>query len=118
MHVDTEDGTVQFDDSLCIGCQYCVSACPYGNPQYIRELMVVHKCDACKPWRALGEQPACVAACPARALDFGPLSDLTRAHPDTVCDLPILPSSSKTHPSLLIKPRASALLSEYRELSL
>ena len=36
-----EDGTVLHDDKLCIGCQACVSACPYDVPQYIEEKKVV-----------------------------------------------------------------------------
>lgn len=40
------DGTVQHDDSLCIGCQKCVSACPYGVPQYFEDLNITKKCDA------------------------------------------------------------------------
>ena len=118
MHVDEEDGTVQYNDSICIGCQYCVTACPYGNPRYVMEYMVVHKCDACKSWRELGEQPACASACPTRALEFGPIEELRAAHPDSVSDLPILPSSSKTRPSLLIKPRPSAFHEDFRELYL
>lgn len=118
MHIDTEDGTVQANDSICIGCKYCVSACPYGNPRYNDELMVVQKCDACQSWRYAGESPACVSSCPARALEFGELEELRAAHPQTISDLPILPDSSRTHPSLLIKPRASALLTEYREMHL
>jgi len=118
MHVDEVDGTVRHDDSMCIGCQYCVGACPYGNPRYIEELMVVHKCDACVQLRNAGERPACVASCPSRALEFGQFEDLKEAYPDAVCDLPILPNSSMTAPSLLIKPRASALFAEYRETAL
>lgn len=116
MHVDEEDGTVQPNPSICIGCKYCVDACPYGNPRYIEEAMVVLKCDACQSWRYKGEELACVAACPARALEFGPIDELVTAHPETVSDLPILPSSKKTYPSLLVQPRASALLTDYREM--
>ncbi len=37
MYVDEEDGTVQHDDTKCLGCQYCVEACPYSVPVYIEE---------------------------------------------------------------------------------
>ncbi len=118
MYVDTEDGTVQFDENICIGCQYCVNACPYGNPHYLTQYKAVRKCDACKEWRMLGEACACVSACPTRALEFRPLEELKEAHPNAVSDLPVLPSSRITEPSLLIKPRASALQENYRELYL
>ena len=58
MYIDEEDGTVQHDDSKCIGCEYCVKACPYGHPQYIADLRIVHKCDGCIGLRSAGERPA------------------------------------------------------------
>ncbi|MDR1013410.1 MAG: 4Fe-4S dicluster domain-containing protein [Coriobacteriales bacterium] len=110
MFSDGTDGTVQHDDSMCIGCQYCVTACPYGNPRYLMALMVVHKCDACIPLRTHAERPACVAACPMRALEFGPLEELRERHPDATDALPSLPSPAYTQPSLLIDPNEAALL--------
>ena len=118
MYVDKLDGTVQHKDSICLGCQYCVSACPYGNPRYIEELLIVKKCDACIELRKGGEKPACVAGCPSRALEFGLLEELREKYPQALCDEPILPDSSITSPSLLVSPRASALLLDYRELTL
>ena len=109
MYASESDGTVQHDSRRCIGCQYCVNACPYGVPQYSAEEGLVCKCDACIQLRANGEQPACVAACPMRALEFGPVDELRAAHPDAVSDIAILPSSEMTHPCTLIAPRAVAL---------
>ena len=74
-YVDEEDGTVQHDDSLCIACQSCVNSCPYSAPQYIAELNIAQKCDACYDLRALGEEPDCVKACLMRALTFGDVDD-------------------------------------------
>lgn len=109
MYIDDEDGTVQHDNEKCIDCQYCVEACPYGVPQYIESLKSVRKCDACKQLRENGEQPACVAACPMRALEFGAVEELMAAHPDAVKDIVILPDSSETNPCTLIEPKAAAL---------
>ncbi|MEQ3363144.1 4Fe-4S dicluster domain-containing protein [Raoultibacter massiliensis] len=109
MYVDEEDGTVQHDDSKCIGCQYCVNACPYGVPQYLEDVQLTHKCNACIELRSNGEQPACVAACPMRALEFGPIDELRAAHPDAVDEIAVLPDSDKTHPSLAIMPKGAAL---------
>ena len=109
MYVDEEDGTVQHDDTKCLGCQYCVEACPYSVPVYIEELNLTHKCDACKQLRDAGEPPACVAACPMRALEFGPYDELLAAHPEAVSEIAILPESSQTSPCTLIDPKAAAL---------
>ena len=108
MYRDEEDGTVQHDDEKCIGCQYCVKACPYGVPQHIESIQKTHKCDGCIELRANGEQPACVAACPMRALEFGPIDELRAAHPDAVNAVAILPEP-KTEPSVAIVAKPAAL---------
>jgi len=87
-----EDGIVMMDEHRCIGCRYCVAACPYGsrsfnwrdprpfikklNPKYpTRTRGVVEKCDFCTERLAEGQIPACVEACTAKALAFGDLED-------------------------------------------
>lgn len=109
MYLDEEDGTVQHDDELCIGCQYCVEACPYGIPQFIPDHNLVHKCDACVELRAAGEDPACVAACPMRALQFGLVEDLPGTDSGAVKDIYILPDSSMTDPCTFINAKPAAL---------
>lgn len=109
MYINEEDGTVQHDDSKCIGCQYCVKACPYGVPQYVEDIKLTHKCDACFQLRANGEDPACVAACPMRALEFGPIDELRAAHPDSVDQIAVLPDAAQTNPSLAINAKEAAL---------
>ena len=118
MYVDEADGTVQHDYSKCIDCQYCVENCPYGVPQFIEDLGVVHKCDACKTLRANGEQPACVASCPMRALEFDTYENLLAAHPDAVLDIVVLPSSETTDPCRLINAKDIALSGEPLEFRL
>lgn len=117
-YIDEEDGTVQHDDEKCIGCEYCVKACPYGHPQYMKELGVVHKCDACIGLRSVGEKPACVASCPMRALDFGPIDELRAMHPDAVDKITILPDPSQTNPSVAIDAKLVALEGESVEMLL
>jgi anaerobic dimethyl sulfoxide reductase subunit B (iron-sulfur subunit) len=113
MHV-AEDGTVQHDKDLCIGCRYCIWNCPYSVPQYLEEKNIVGKCDSCKDLRDQGEETVCVTACDMRALKFGDLDELTAKYGSSlVKELPILPLANITEPSLLIKPRAAALVPYY-----
>lgn len=109
MQIDEEDGTVQHDDEVCIGCQNCVNACPYGVPQYFPDLAIVMKCDACYQLRQNGEPPACVAACQMRALQFDDAEKIMADHPDAVRDITILPSSEETDPCTFIGCKAAAL---------
>lgn len=87
-----EDGIVMMDWHRCIGCRYCVAACPYGsrsfnwieprehlevmNPDFpTRTRGVVEKCTFCDERLARGLLPACVISCPYNALYFGDLKD-------------------------------------------
>lgn len=115
MHV-AEDGTVQHNENRCIGCKYCIWNCPYNVPQFIQETGRIGKCDACKDLINKGENPVCVDACVMRCLEWGELDELKVKHADEdlTSDLPILPASSLTKPSLLIKPKKAAKQKDYR----
>ena len=67
------DGTVQIDKEKCIGCQFCVMACPYGVRYLNEEEKVVEKCTLCEQRISAGELPQCVAQCGGRARFFGDL---------------------------------------------
>jgi tetrathionate reductase subunit B len=68
-------GVVEVDKELCIGCGYCVAACPY-DARFIDPIAKkVDKCDFCAPRVARGQQPACVTTCTAHAKTFGDLED-------------------------------------------
>jgi anaerobic dimethyl sulfoxide reductase subunit B (iron-sulfur subunit) len=111
------DGTVQHDDELCIGCGTCVKSCPDSVPILLSEKGISGKCDACKPFRDKGQNPVCVDACNMRCIEFGDLDELAQKYgSDLVKDLPILPSSESTGPNTLIKPKESALATEFRQL--
>jgi Fe-S-cluster-containing dehydrogenase component len=86
------DGIVMMDWHRCIGCRYCVVACPYGSrsfnwkdprpaieeitPDYPTRMRgVVEKCTFCEERLARGLQPACVAACSNNEIVFGDLND-------------------------------------------
>ena len=72
-----EDGVVLVDHSKCIGCQYCVMACPYGVRAYDegKDKGVIEKCTMCAHLIDKGEKPACVKHCPGQARLFGDADD-------------------------------------------
>lgn len=91
-----EDGIVMMDWHRCIGCRYCMAACPYGsrsfnwsdprphitqvNPDFpTRTKGVVEKCNFCEERLANRQPPACVEACREKALVFGDLNDAASA---------------------------------------
>lgn len=67
------DGPVVYDADKCIGCRYCMLACPFDVPRYEWEAVLpfVKKCTMCDDLLEQGEPPACVGACPYGALEFG-----------------------------------------------
>jgi anaerobic dimethyl sulfoxide reductase subunit B (iron-sulfur subunit) len=74
-----QDGIVDIDSSLCIGCRRCEAACPYGAPQFIPEQNIVSKCNMCVDEIDAGRKPYCVMACMMRVLDIGPIDKLREA---------------------------------------
>jgi tetrathionate reductase subunit B len=69
----TTDGAVLVDDKRCIGCRYCIQACPYGA-RYLHPLTkTADKCTFCYHRVVRGLLPACVEVCPTQARIFGDL---------------------------------------------
>jgi formate dehydrogenase iron-sulfur subunit len=68
-----ESGPVVYHAERCIGCRYCMAACPFGIPktQWEKTLPLIQKCDFCADRQAKGQQPACSEACPTGALISG-----------------------------------------------
>lgn len=104
------DGTVQHDDERCVGWGRCVHHCPYGAPSLNKVTGYAQKCDSCAALRQAGQDPVCVAACPTRALRFGPLKELQSENSVTPSDaLSFLPPVSLTSPSFLLHCKAGTL---------
>jgi len=90
------DGTVTVDNQKCVGCRFCMIACPYGSRSFYSEehtyfpdhktpyeaymserhqIGTVSKCDFCLDRRKEGLNPSCVDVCPTKARSFGDLDD-------------------------------------------
>lgn len=69
----TADGPVVYNYDACMGCRYCMMACPFGIPRYEWDSPAprVQKCNLCADRLSTGQLPACVEACPEQALIFG-----------------------------------------------
>ena len=74
----TAAGAVTYTGSRCLGCRYCMVACPFDVPkfEYDKAVPYVRKCTFCADRQAKGQPPACTEVCPSGALKFGPRADL------------------------------------------
>ncbi|MBK8615762.1 MAG: 4Fe-4S dicluster domain-containing protein [Anaerolineales bacterium] len=79
-----EDGIITYDNEACIGCRYCMYACPFEVPhfEWDQQFALITKCDLCVSRLGDGEaEPACAATCPTDAIQFGKREDmLAMAH--------------------------------------
>lgn len=74
----TDAGPVVYDEDLCMGCRYCMLACPFNVPKYewSKALPRVRKCDMCADRLAQGLKTACSTVCPTGATLFGTREEL------------------------------------------
>lgn len=72
---DPDTNVVLVDQSKCIGCKYCMMACPYGVRSWNPKKNVVEKCTLCQQLTMVGQNPACVDACCANARFYGDYDD-------------------------------------------
>lgn len=74
----TAEGPVVWDGGRCLGCRYCMMACPFLVPRFEWDSRNprIRKCDMCHDLQVRGEKPACVAACPTGALKAGTRGEL------------------------------------------
>ena len=77
----TKEGAVVYDASVCVGCRYCMIACPFEIPAYEYDSAFsprVMKCTMCHPRLLEGKLPGCVESCPTESLVFGKRGDLLK----------------------------------------
>ena len=91
-----QNGVVRHDAAECIGCQYCIWNCPYEVPVFDKAAKVVAKCDMCLPRLEVGESPACVLACPTKAITVEPVNVAAWRADHADADAPGLPPAEIT----------------------
>ena len=81
-YTKTKTGAVIYDSSVCVGCRYCMIACPFNIPtfEYDKALTPrIRKCTMCYDTRLVkGELPGCVEACPTESFTFGKRKNLIK----------------------------------------
>ncbi len=95
------DGVILVDEKRCIGCGYCVQACPYGSRFIHPETHTASKCTLCYHRITKGLKPACIQACPTEARRLGDLKDPE----DEVADIIATKVVHTLKPELLTDPR-------------
>jgi anaerobic dimethyl sulfoxide reductase subunit B (iron-sulfur subunit) len=108
------DGIVLIDRGRCVKCNKCRMDCPYEAIRYEAATNTVSKCDFCADAIDAGGAPACVAACPNRALEFGDIDDLRRRFGSIDQVFP-MDSPAASRPAVVIKPHRHATLLQGRE---
>ena len=105
------DGIVVVDQKKCLGkdqCDLCIQACPYEAPQFGAESKAkMQMCNLCPDRLKEGKKPICVAGCPMRALDAGPLEELKALYGET-SEAEGFVFSSELKPSIVFKPKVKA----------
>ncbi len=114
-----QDGIVDIDSTLCIGCRRCEATCPYGAPQFDPSDHLVKKCNLCVDEIEAGRKPYCVMACMMRVLDIGPVDKLRTGEWETKAlgpnDKPVraiknFADPELTNPSMVFVPHSKGVV--------
>jgi formate dehydrogenase iron-sulfur subunit len=88
----SQDGAVVYNPEICLGCRYCMIACPFQIPAYEYEnalTPLVKKCQFCADYKqGTGASPSCAKACPTEAILFGKRSELLELARDRIAKRP------------------------------
>ncbi len=115
-----DDGIVDFDTDLCIGCKSCMQACPY-DALYIDPMEnTAQKCNYCAHRVDVGLEPACVIVCPEQAIIAGDIDDPTTQIAQMVATekLTVRAPEQGTGPNVFYKGVESSILDPARSGSL
>jgi anaerobic dimethyl sulfoxide reductase subunit B len=109
------DGIVLIDQTRCVKCNKCRADCPYEAIRYEAATNAVSKCDFCVDDVEAGRPPACVSACPNRALDFGELDEV-RHRFGSIDRIYPLEDPAASRPAVVIRPHRHAAAAAGREM--
>ncbi len=85
--VQYANGIIDFNQDACIGCGYCVTACPFDVPRISETGTKAYKCTLCVDRVSVGLEPACVKTCPTGAIVFGSKDDMKDVAAGRIADL-------------------------------
>lgn len=85
--VQYSNGIVDFNQENCIGCGYCIAGCPFDVPRISEKDNKAYKCSLCSDRVAVGQEPACVKACPTGSIMFGTKEAMITQAEERVVDL-------------------------------
>ena len=104
-------GAVKYDTGKCIGCRYCMVACPFNIPKYEWEKTSpwIRKCTFCSDRLAEGRVPACIKVCPTNVMFFGNYEDVKteaqkrlKENPGTIREVVGLPQGHRIYAALAV----------------
>ncbi len=106
LYKEPKYGAVLIHKERCTGLRKCWEACPYGSISFASDdrKEIASKCTMCIDRLEEGKKPLCVMSCSMRALEFGPVEELTSRF-GNLRDLKDLPPSEITRPSVIFKAR-------------